>query len=373
MDKHLHIVTLDVPWPADFGGVMDLFYKIKSLHELGIKIHLHCFTNNRAQQPSLEKFCETVDYYPRHLSFSLANITLPYIVQSRISKKLIQELNKDNYPVLLEGIHCTYPLYKGLLKDKKVLVRLHNVEFNYYKKLCENEANLFKKLYFFIESKLLFLYEKKLAKNTTYLTVSKADNLIYQQLFSTENLHFIPVFTSWTTIKSTHGFGNYCLYHGNLSVNENIKAVEWLLEEVFSKCNFPFVIAGKNPSSNLKKLAHRFSHTCIVENPSDYEMDDLIRKAHINILPSFNNTGVKLKLIHALFNGKHCLTNTAAVEGSGLSALCCSAVHADDYIEHIKRLLETPFTENDIQNRNAVLMNLYNNSRNAEALSKLIY
>ena len=39
-ENHLHIVTLDVPYPADYGGVVDLFYKLQSLHQLGIKIHL---------------------------------------------------------------------------------------------------------------------------------------------------------------------------------------------------------------------------------------------------------------------------------------------------------------------------------------------
>ena len=27
----------DVPWPADFGGVVDLFYKLKWLHAAGLK------------------------------------------------------------------------------------------------------------------------------------------------------------------------------------------------------------------------------------------------------------------------------------------------------------------------------------------------
>jgi hypothetical protein len=53
LDKHLHIVCLDIPYPADYGGVVDLFYKIKSLHQLGVKIHLHCFTKDREPQDEL--------------------------------------------------------------------------------------------------------------------------------------------------------------------------------------------------------------------------------------------------------------------------------------------------------------------------------
>ena len=50
-EKHLHIVCLDVPYPVDYGGVFDLFYKIKALSEAGVKIHLHCFEYGRGQQP----------------------------------------------------------------------------------------------------------------------------------------------------------------------------------------------------------------------------------------------------------------------------------------------------------------------------------
>ena len=64
-ERHLHIITHDIPFPADFGGVIDIFYKIKSLHQNGVKIHLHCFENKRTRQIELEKYCEAVYYYER--------------------------------------------------------------------------------------------------------------------------------------------------------------------------------------------------------------------------------------------------------------------------------------------------------------------
>ena len=65
LDKHLHIVCLDIPYPADYGGVFDLFYKITALHKHGIKIHLHCFEYGRGKQDELNKYCEEVNYYKR--------------------------------------------------------------------------------------------------------------------------------------------------------------------------------------------------------------------------------------------------------------------------------------------------------------------
>ena len=43
MNKTLHVVALNIPWPANYGGVIDIYYKVKALHECGVKIILHCF------------------------------------------------------------------------------------------------------------------------------------------------------------------------------------------------------------------------------------------------------------------------------------------------------------------------------------------
>ena len=121
MDKHLHIITHDVPWPADYGGVIDIYYKIKSLHNLGIKIHVHCFTGGRKPQPDLNNYCEEVIYYPRKKNLPGILSGIPYIVQSRSNSDLLKNLTKDNYPVLMEGIHCTYFLQKNKLTNRKVI------------------------------------------------------------------------------------------------------------------------------------------------------------------------------------------------------------------------------------------------------------
>ncbi len=107
MSRHLHIICLDVPYPVDYGGVFDLFYKLPSLQKLGVHIHLHCFEYGRGEQKELEKYCLSVQYYKREKKLSFR---LPYIVSSRSNEQLMSCLLKDNHPILMEGIHCTYPL-----------------------------------------------------------------------------------------------------------------------------------------------------------------------------------------------------------------------------------------------------------------------
>lgn len=373
MDKHLHIITLDVPWPADYGGVVDIFYKIVWLHKLGIKIHLHCFSGGRPPQDELDQYCASVHYYPRKKFPQAFSLNLPYIVSSRTSKELLNNLVQDDHPVLMEGIHCTFLLNKGALPGRKIFVRLHNVEFNYYNNLATHEKNLFKKIYFIAESFLLKKYEKKIANKATFLPMSTADTSFYKTVFGAKNIDFLPVFLPWCKVNNQFEKGCFCLYHGNLSVNENEKAVEWLLTEVFNNISIPFVIAGKNPSEQLEQLVYKNTNCCLVSNPSDKEMQDLIKKAQVNILPSFNNTGVKLKLLNALYNGKYCLVNNAAADGAAIDELCHIANTAAEFKKSISALYHQPYIEENALNRQKILNAAYDNEKNALQLISWIY
>ena len=56
----LHIVSFDVPFPPNYGGVIDVFYKIKALHKLGVKIILHTFDYGRGKPTELNNYCEEI-------------------------------------------------------------------------------------------------------------------------------------------------------------------------------------------------------------------------------------------------------------------------------------------------------------------------
>ena len=371
MEKHLHIVCLDVPYPPDYGGVFDLFYKLKSLHKYGVLIHLHCFEYGRGKQEELKKYCVDVKYYTRQTGIKGISLRVPYIVSSRANKELLKNLLSDEYPILLEGIHCTYFLYTGQLAKRKVFIRLHNVEYEYYRHLA-NSTLTFRKLYFLRESWLLKRFESKLASKATIIAVSQKDAEHYKQNFAAKDVRYLPVFIPWDKVNSIPGSGSFCLYHGNLSVPENEKAAIWIIENLGGRTLLPLIIAGHHPSKRLQKFAA--SKNVLVEaNPSTLRMSELISGAQINILPSFNNTGIKIKLLNALFNGRHCLVNNNADEGSGLEKLSHHATSPDEFRNIIHSLVISPFTENELISRANILEHNYNNEVNANLLISWIY
>ncbi len=373
MEKHLHIVCLDVPYPVDHGGIFDLFYKITALHQCGIRIHLHCFEYGRGQQPELEKYCAKIYYYKRQLGHKGFSLQLPYIVSSRINGELYDRLFQDDYPILLEGIHCSHLLLNEKFSHRKIFLRLHNVEYKYYRQLAKTSVNPFKKVYYLYESYLLKKYEKSIAGKATILTVSNADAAVYQKEFGANRVMNLSVFLPFSEIQSHTGIGSFCLYHGNLSVAENEKAALWLLKEVFNDIKIPFVIAGKDPPGRLEKAAHLQSNTCLVANPSWTEMQDMISKAQINIIPSFNTTGIKLKLLNVLYNGRHCVVNEATTAGSGLEAACFTGINAPAMKSIIIQLYHQPFGEEEILLRKSLLEANFDNLRNARRLITWIW
>jgi len=367
MEQHLHIICLDVPYPVNYGGMFDLFYKLGALQEEGVLIHLHCFEYGRGEQPELNKYCEEVHYYPRRTGLRGLSGTLPYIVSSRYSEALLDRLLEDNYPILMEGVHCTGLLNNKHFKDREVFVRLHNVEYQYYDQLSKVERSPFKKWFYKRESRLLKKYEARIGPKAFFMAVSSKDAIVYRRDFNA-NAFFLPVFIPWTEVESQTGSGEFCLYHGNLSVAENERAAMWLLEEVFNDLETPFVIAGKNPSRTLRKLISRSRNVTLVANPGNEEMQDLIKRAHINVLPAFNSAGVKLKLLNALYVGRHCISNRSGVEGIALDVSCKLADTALEMKNSIRTYLLKEFTAEMKENRSILMEATYGNKESAKHL-----
>ena len=369
-DYHLHVIAFDVPYPANYGGVIDVFYRVKALIEAGVKVHLHCFEYGRGEQEILKR-CHEVKYYKRDTSFGKQLSLTPFIVNSRCSDDLVQDLLKDDYPILCEGLHTTAILLDKRLKDKKIYVRAHNVEHDYYHALGESEKWCWRKLFYYAEAWKLRRYEPILHKAAGIFAISQQDADYFSKRYG--NVTLVPGFNSADSVCSETGRGEFVLYHGNLSVKENETAAKWLIENVFSELDLSCIVAGLNPSDKLVKLAEKHPNVTLVANPDDAEMIDLLRQAQVNILVTNQPTGLKLKLLNALYNGRFCLVNEDMVRGTSLAPLCVVADEPEQMKSEIKRLMEEDFTEDDIEERDVQMRQLYDNEANAQKIIEAIY
>ncbi|MBK8424984.1 MAG: glycosyltransferase [Lewinellaceae bacterium] len=370
----LHIVSFDIPYPANYGGVIVIFNQIKALQQQGVKVILHCFQyGDRKPQQELERFCHEVHYYKRSRSIYYQLSLLPFIMRTRENSNLLKRLRKDNHPILFEGMHTAAYVWHKKLRGRQKIVRMHNVEWQYYENLSRltPPSEPLEKTYYFVESIKLQRIEPKVVLHTDeIITLSTNDANYYREIKA--NTHYIPAFHPNAAVESQTGRGEYVLFHGKLSVPDNDQAATWLIEEVFSKIDIPFIIAGMEPTGGLRDLVQRYEHIQLIENPDERRMNELISSAHINLLVSFQSAGIKLKLINALFRGRFCVVNKLMISGTGLAELCYVRNSAAAIRQTIEALINAPFERSRVEERRTLLETEFSNERNAKKLMEII-
>ena len=363
----INFVSLDIPYPPNYGGAIDIFFKIKAIAELDCKIVLHCFYSNRKFSSELDKYCDQVHYYPRKHNLATLLFSMnPFLVASRTSNKLLENLKKMDYPIFFEGLQSSALSTHPYFVSRKKYLRIHNIESDYIKKLAHSEMNPFKKIGLLIESYKYRRFEKQLNHFNAVFTISTKNEKFYQRY--NLNIRTILPFHGNDEINSLCGKGEFILYHGNFNVSENVNACLFLINEIFQDLDYPFIIAGTNASNKLFSYINKKNIT-IVDNPNMKKMNSLIQSAQINILPTFQATGVKLKLVNSLFNGRHCMVNPKMIEPNPeLSDLCIVCNFQNEFKEQIIKFMDIPFSDDLINKRRELLKTNLNDIQNAKII-----
>jgi len=370
-EMKLNIVSFDIPYPPDYGGVIDIYYKIKALNSVGIKIYLHCFYYGRKRSFRLESICSNINYYRRYRNPLHYFSKQPFIVRTRTSKQLINNLLKNDNPILFEGLHSCFYLTDPRLKNRKKIVRTHNVEHKYYYNIAQLEQNWFKKKYFISENRKLRKFEKKIGYAEIIAPISESDTIYFSSMYS--GVVHVPIFHGNETVNIKAGKGDYALYHGNLSVPENENAALYLVHKVFNDINVKLIISGRNPSTRLLNAVNKNSNVTIETNIQWADLLNLINNAQINILPTSQNTGMKLKLINALYNGRHCIVNSKMITDKILEECCIVADSAEEMKKAVLENANREMNKNNIVRRTKILENNYSNKTNADNLISIVY
>lgn len=358
----IHVVSFQVPFPPDYGGAIDVYYKLKYLHERGDYIVLHTYEYNHPRHKrELLEVVDEVHYYKRKTGLMSQFGLLPYIVKSRSDEQLVRNLLADDSPILFEGLHCCYPLSDNRLKDRKKLVRMHNIEHDYYQLLAEQSGWSWRTIYYRVEAWKLRRYESVLRHASEILAITDADRDELQTRYPEVPTRTLPCFFDMEFVEDTGGTEPYLLYQGNLGVEENIRVVRYIIDELYVKRDtpYPLVVAGKNPSAKLQAEIGNFPKITLYANPSDEKMSELLAKARINLLLTFQPTGIKLKLMNALCKSRgHCVVNDEMLHGNNLRTLCHVVNNASELADSIGELMvSTPDAESLCQRKQFIEQN----------------
>jgi hypothetical protein len=339
--KAIHIIALDVPFPPDYGGVIDIYFRAKALKDLGVNVILHCFEYGRGTDHDFQEIANEVHYYKRNKSLWTNFKKEPFIVATRRAENLVNRLLEDDFPILMEGLHTTAILSDERFKNRQKWVRIHNIEWQYYEALAYATSSPLKKTYFKKESKKLKKYEKILANANQIFCLNERDLDYYSSINSATSFWAVGCDFKEIETKKT---ADFVLFHGNLSVSENERALRWIIESWDpNQIQMRLVVAGKAPSKGLQNELKKHAFITLKSNPSSEEMNELIQTAEVNLLITFQSTGVKLKLINSLIQGNRCVVNPLMVEGTDLGQFCEIVDDAEDLIQALlnKNLLSS--------------------------------
>lgn len=371
MSRSLHLISFDIPYPPVYGGIIDVFFKIKALSQQGVCIKLHCFQYGKAQQEELEKYCQTVHYYKRNSYFkSLISTDIPFIAKSRGNEDLISKLKEDNDPILFDGLHTTYILQMADFSDRNMFMRAHNVEHKFYSGLAKSESNIFKKKFYKQESKKLQKYEWIVSKMKNIFSISPLEQDYFLSKYGEKSV-YVPAFHD-DEIHTTHNKkGDFILYHGNVMVSENVNAATFLID-VYKNTEFQLVIASSYFNDVITKEILKYDNVSFHSLENSNDLYRLFENSHINVLPTFQNTGIKLKLLNTLYQGKFIIANDFMIDETGLESLCEKANTRLEFLEKTKKLYQKDFSKEIIDHRKEVLKK-FSPAKSAKKIADIIF
>ena len=89
-------------------------------------------------------------------------------------------------------------------------------------------------------------------------------------------------------------------------------------------------------------------------------------------MPTFQNTGIKLKLLNTLYQGKFIIANDFMIDKTGLESLCEKANTRLEFFEKTKELYQKEFSKEIIDYRNEVLKS-FSPAEGAKKISDTIF
>ncbi len=308
-----HFIALDNPFIPNYGGTWDIHYRLKWFISYNLIHKVYFFQKSEIKQHEIKPYHFPI--YPIKRNMNLLNwlSIIPFTILSRKSDFLWNELIKDHYPIWLEGIHTSYflPKIKKIQPYRKVFIRVHNYESQYYRELSQFSFSYYQKIFYFTESLKLHQWETRIW--------SLADKLFCISEKETELIKFInPKCFFLTSFVPNNHIWDFQLpnkpyrlvFHGNFDVVSNQKSAYWLINFKKVYPEYRIALYGNN--------ARLFSN-CLVEIlDNNLPLEEQLIENDIFVLPVFQETGVKIKFLESFRMGKPVITTKQAFEGTGI-------------------------------------------------------
>lgn len=326
--KRILIASPFFPYPPSFGGVYDIYGRIKELYKLGYNIDL-VYTDKEKPKPEniefLQQFINEFYFVSRqNRIFHLFSLK-PLQVLSRKGLRDI-ELNHNYDLLIVENDSASEIINNASLKTEKIALRVQNNESVYFNNLGRSISTPLKKAYYYSESVKFYKYSRRLFKIVDRIWfISSDEYLENKKINSLENGSHLPSPINLNDFKKNNLKTNNVLFVGAMFMPNNIEAIEWYLKNIHEDVSrdFPkykFIIAGSTGRYSKAYYEEKFSTYKNIELYFDLEsLDEVYEKSSVFVNPMQHGAGVKIKSIHSMMNGLPLVSTKIGSEGIGLT------------------------------------------------------
>jgi len=370
--KELHLISFNYPYPPSYGGIIDVYYKIKALSEQGIKIHLHCFTDRipEVTDREIREITENVFFYQKKKNPLLYFSGTPFAAAIRNSEQLLKNLENIPAPILFEGLQTTAVIQHLKSSQQPLYLRYHNNETEYYKGLSSSEKNTFKKIIYRIESLKYTGYQKKLLKRfkSVFCLSEKEYNEVHTY---SGNAKLIHIFHGNQLVKQLDKKGKYFLFHGDLTTADNKKALDETIEIFKNLPQYQLIVASDRASDEIKRKIDAVGNISLSPIQTTENLHHLLQGAHANILLSYQNSGTKVKLFNTLYNSRFVIINENITDDPALISLCLYGSDKNQIRQQIIAAAEKDYDA--AENRKKILEERHSDQAKAEEIVSVIF
>ena len=310
------------------GGSQDVKRRIIALANQGYRVKVFAVEKKQYKKVvGLNNANITIEVYDRHIHFPSVFQLKPYPVLSRFNKKLIVDLeNELKNPVraiIVEGMQCmaiVNALPAKLFAAAPTILRIHNLEYNYYLEMGKSKPFGFfglKKLVYFLTSVQYKAIETKFIKKFDYVHfISKMELTEFSsKQNNTKSMQWVPPIANkpLEISQTTNRIKEFNLvFFGDLTLPLNYQGVNWfinnVLQNLLTKFPYHLHVAGCG-SNNIVK------HDSVTVHGYVQELSVFLNKADLIVLPILNGAGVKIKTIDSLTIGLPVIGTSVAFDG----------------------------------------------------------
>jgi glycosyltransferase involved in cell wall biosynthesis len=336
-------LTTQLPYPPVSGGVIKTWNLVKhwSSNELMLVCALKEGEENHIAEfqekvPNVKLFTIPFDRKRTPLNLLRSYFTAPSLNVFRNYNTQLDEKVKEWAPQcdLIFVDHYEMGQYVHKSFGKPVVLHEHNAEFVMWERLSEIENNPFKKALIKLEAGRIKRAEKMYAEDASIVFAAPND---------IEELAKIGV--DRDKLKPTYHLGEdfllerpdlefdqtekALLFVGTLTWEANVDGLIWFLDEIYPLVlkNHPdihFYIVGKNPDPRLVSRAQKYDSVELTGFVD--ELEPYFKKARAFVIPLRFGSGIKVKLLNAMYRGIPIVTTPIGTEGlevvSGRDLFC---------------------------------------------------